>query len=205
MLNRVARSLYDRWLIARRKTLAQRYPQHCFGTGSYADDDFEVRAWGEGARLVVGNYCSIAAGVRILLGGNHRTDWVSTFPFAEKWAGVPRPVGHPATRGDVLIGHDVWIGADALILSGVTVGDGAVIGARAVVSRDVPAYAVAAGNPARVVRHRFDEATIARLLAVQWWHWDEARLRVHLPLLLSDRIEDFLQVVESPAEAATGP
>jgi acetyltransferase-like isoleucine patch superfamily enzyme len=144
------------------------------------------------AQLTVGSYCSIAAGVRVFLGGNHRTDWVTTYPFSVSDPAAKGIEGHPTTRGDVVIGHDVWLGRDATILSGVTIGSGAVIGAGALVTRDVPPYAVVGGNPAAILRHRFDEAQIAALLEIAWWHWPAERIAEHLPLLLSPDIDRFI-------------
>lgn len=103
----------------------------------------------------------------------------------------------PASNGDVIIGNDVWIGSEATIISGVRVGDGAVIGARAVVTGDVPPYAIAAGNPARIVKMRFEEKTIDRLLQIRWWEWEDKRIEKALPLLLSTDIEAFLRAVEN--------
>jgi len=176
-------------------TLSQRYPQHQFGCGTYGD--FNILAWGEGARLNIGSYTSIADGVSIFLGGEHRTDWVTTFPFSEFWPSARPYRGHPRTRGDVLIGNDVWIGTEAVVLSGVTIGDGAVVGARAVVTRDVAPYSIVAGNPARLVRQRFDEPIARRLLALKWWDWPRARLEKAMPDLLSDDIERFLNRAEA--------
>ena len=133
-------------------TLAQRYPQYQIGRGTYGD--LSVSAFGSAATLRIGNFTSIAAGVRVFLGGEHRLDWVTTFPFSALWESAGCYTGHPRTKGDVIIGADVWIGAEALITSGVTIGDGAVIGARAVVSRDVAPYTVVAGNPARFIKKR---------------------------------------------------
>lgn len=144
-----------------------------------------------GAQLKVGRYCSIADKVTILLGGNHRTDWVTTYPFSVRWRGCSGHVGHPATKGDVIIGNDVWIGREALILSGVTIGDGAVVGAQTVVTSDVPPYAIVAGNPARLIRLRFPPDQIAALLKLRWWEWDENRIRSAMPYLLLSRIEEF--------------
>src|SRR5690242_17207650 len=123
---------------------ATRYPQYDIGPGTYSVPGyFSVLDWHQGSTLKIGAYCSIAYGVKILLGGEHHTDWVTTYPFSELWAeGRPIP-GHPTTRGDVIIGIDVWIGLNALITSGVTIGDGAVIAAHAVVSSDVPPYTIA--------------------------------------------------------------
>lgn len=175
-------------------TLAERYPQYQFGRGTYGD--LSVLSWGEGATLEVGNYTSIAAGVKVFLGGEHRMDWVTTFPFNVLWESARHHKGHPKTKGNVLIGSDVWIGTEALISSGVTIGDGAVIGARAVVTRDVAPYAVVAGNPARVVKFRFDEETIERLLALKWWDWNRVQIERAMPEMLNQEIVLFLEKAE---------
>lgn len=176
--------------IRKTEALRRKYPRYEIGRGSYGD--VEILDWGEGATCRIGAFCSFAAGARILLGGEHRVDWLTTYPFSVLWDAGRGIAGHPKTRGDVVIGNDVWVGTDALILSGVTIGDGAVIGARAVVSKDVEPYAVCAGNPARQVRKRFDDAVIAELLALRWWDLDDASLEVLLPRLLSDDIDAFL-------------
>lgn len=199
MLDPLRRSLRrlipGRRLKAGNQDLRARYPQYSIGRGTYGD--LRVRSWGDGATLTMGAFCSVASGVQVLLGGEHRPDWVTTYPFSVLWAkGRPLP-GHPASKGDVIIGNDVWIGAEAMILSGVTIGDGAVIGARAVVTKDVPPYAIVGGNPARVIRMRFDEATIARLQSLKWWTWDDARIEKFLPLLLNDDVSAFLREAES--------
>ncbi len=143
------------------------------GHGSYGQPFVQYHE-GDTATVSIGRYCSIASGVSIMPGGNHRTDWVSTYPFRLRYGivGALRD-GHPTTKGDVVIGNDVWIGNDALILSGVTIGDGAVVAARTVVTNDVPAYSIVAGNPGRVVRTRFSEAEREQLVALRWWDWPE--------------------------------
>jgi acetyltransferase-like isoleucine patch superfamily enzyme len=161
------------------------------GTGTYGEP--VVVYWDCGATLRIGRYCSIAAGVTVLLGGEHHTDWVTTYPFSLMFPDAAELQGYPHTKGDVNIGSDVWLGYDALILSGVTIGHGAVVGARSVVARDVEPYAVVAGNPARVIRHRFTPPVVERLLAARWWDWPEAKIREAWPLLMSNRIEDFLE------------
>jgi chloramphenicol O-acetyltransferase type B len=143
----------------------------------------------------MGAYCSTGPGVQIFLGGEHRVDWLTTYPFSEFWEAAKTIKGHPYTKGDVNIGNDVWIGAEAIILSGVTIGDGAVIGARAVVAKDIPPYAIAVGNPARIIRQRFDEKTIEKLLEIKWWNWDDAQIEKFLPILLSQDFGAFLEVV----------
>lgn len=130
--------------------------------------------------ITIGDYCSLGEHITVIAGGEHHTEAVSTYPFAVK-VGVGEL--HSFSRGDVNIGSDVWIGSRAIILPGVTIGHGAVIGAGAVVSRSVPDYAVAVGNPARVVRRRFDDATIARLISTAWWTWDESTLLERIPLM----------------------
>ena len=179
----------------RGQTLQERYPQYSIGKGSYGD--LEVHDLGEGSILSMGAFCSIAPGVKIFLGGEHRTDWVTTYPFNILWEKGRKFTGHPKTKGDVIIGNDVWIGSEALILSGVTIGSGAVIGARAVVVSAVPPYAVVAGNPARVVTSRFSGEIIDRLLGMKWWDWDNARIEKALPLLLNAEIESFLSAVDN--------
>jgi len=199
LLNRLKKRFFSRKL-----SLQERFPNFRIGRASYGNPI--IRSWNEGASLEIGAFCSIAAGVKIFLGGEHRSDWVSTFPFTILWkqnAGhIP---GHPRTRGNVLIGNDVWIGTEALILSGVKIGDGAVVGARAVVTRDVPPYSIVAGNPARIVRLRFDEQTITRLLKLSWWHWKDEDIQEYLPLILNTRVELFLDTAEADPRFNVGP
>lgn len=138
-------------------------------------------------RLVIGRFCQIAHGVRfITASANHAMDGITTYPF-----GVFDPATLEGYRDgfaqlpDTEVGHDVWIGHGALILPGARIGSGAIIGAGAVVAGVVPSYAVVAGNPARVVRMRFSEAEVARLLALGWWDWPLERIRAALPALLA--------------------
>jgi len=149
---------------------------------------------GDYNRAYIGRYCSIAAQVTIFVGGNHRTDWVTTFPLriVNELPGMHED-GHPSSKGDVIIGHDVWIGYGATILSGVTIGTGAVIGACAVVTRDVPPYAIAAGNPATVVGRRFPEDIARRLLKIAWWHWPDDEVLANVDLLCSPDVEEFCE------------
>ena len=157
------------------------------GRGTYGEP--KIMHWGEAATLKVGAYCSIADGVKIYLGGNHRTDWITTYPFSIFRKSAKHIPGHPATKGDVVIGHDVWIGDDAKILSGVNIGNGAVIGSSAVVSSDVAPYSIVAGNPARHIKFRFTEAEISVLESLTWWFWDEAKLDAAMSDLLQANVE----------------
>lgn len=138
-----------------------------------------------GDHLHIGAFCAVATGVRIFMNGaNHAMGGFSTYPFdifGHGWeAGFDPAIYAAENRGDTVIGPDVWIGHEALVMPGARIGAGAVVAARSVVTGAVPPYAVVAGNPARVVRHRFDPATVARLLAVAWWDWPPARITRHL-------------------------
>ncbi|MBU1378751.1 MAG: CatB-related O-acetyltransferase [Alphaproteobacteria bacterium] len=155
-----------------------------------------LRYWGSPGHYVcrIGDYCSIADNVQLFLGGYHRPEWVSMYPFTAfaAWRESSPVRDHTVGRGDVVIGSDVWMGSHCTIMSGVSVGHGAVIAAMAVVTKDVPPYAVVAGNPARVVKMRFDDAVIAELLAIAWWDWPEERIRDNLDLLLSGDMAAFI-------------
>lgn len=160
--------------------------------------------FGEPTKLSIGNFCSIAGDVTIFLGGNHRTDWVTTYPFnilfKAEWPEAETITGHPISDGDVLIGHDVWIGFGSTIMSGVTVGNGAVIAANSMVTKDVPAYSIVGGNPAKLIKYRFDEATIIQLESLGWWNWPDNKIRIFLKSLcaapspsLFAKEQDYLQ------------
>lgn len=165
------------------------------GTGTYGVEHLTIRAWrGPTGDLRIGKYCSLGEDITIYLGGNHRTDWITTYPFI---GAIPCQ----ATRGDVIIGNDVWIGAGVLILSGVTIGDGAIIGARAVVARSVPPYTVAAGNPAKPVRERFSPDERDLLLRMQWWNWPKASIEEAAPLLCSANLEGLRRYWEEHIRA----
>jgi chloramphenicol O-acetyltransferase type B len=170
-------------------------PQYDVGIGTYGRPD--VVSFGEGTHLTIGAYGSIAPNVTIFLGGEHRTDWVTTFPFNVLWKAGKSIQGNPTSKGNVTIGNDVWIGQGAIILSGIIIGDGAVIAAGSVVTRGVSPYSIVGGNPAREIRQRFDSTTVERLLRIKWWVWPTERIQQFLPLLLSSDINLFLEESES--------
>lgn len=174
--------------------------RHGFVIGEFSYGRPKVRFPESGAKLTIGRFCSIADRVEILLGGNHRVDWTSTYPFAAMTGLFPTAAGlegHHASGGDVVIGHDVWLGSGAMILSGVKIGHGAVIAARAVVTRDVPPYAIVGGNPAKLIRSRFGDTRIAALLDAAWWDLSREELEPLIPLLQSDRVEELLAAVSA--------
>jgi virginiamycin A acetyltransferase len=152
--------------------------------------------WREkGCTLKIGKFCSLSR-VNIFLAGNHRTDWISSYPFhlspfAEAYDQYYG--GQSLSKGAVEIGNDVWIGAQATIMSGVNVGDGAIIAAFSVVTKDVPPYTIVGGNPAKIIRQRFNQETTEALLKIKWWDWEIKSIKESVPLLLSDNAELFIK------------
>lgn len=173
----------------------ERYPLYQIGLGSYGMP--VVHDWNEGSTLQIGSYCSIASNVQIFLGGLHRTDWVSSYPFPAYLPEAAHIEGFGGTRGNVVIGSDVWLCSNCTILSGVSVGHGAVVASSAVVTRDVAPYSVVAGNPARHVRWRFDEETRTALLESAWWEWPEEEIRHIVDKLCNNDIAAFIAYVRS--------
>lgn len=134
-----------------------------------------------GDKLIIGKFCALAAKATFIMnGGNHCTESFSTYPFGifgpEYQAALPDSWPN---FGDTIVGHDVWIGYDALIMPGVKIGPGAIIGTRAVVTKDVAPYSIVGGNPAREIRPRFGETTIAKLLDIAWWDWPIEKITRH--------------------------
>ena len=132
-------------------------------------------------RLIMGKFCSIACGAKFLFtSANHTQKSLSTYPFPiffDEWdLDVEDITSAWDRKGDIIIGNDVWIGYEAVIMSGVTIGDGAIIGARSVVTKDIPPYTIVGGVPARQIRRRFSEETIAALLELKWWNWPREKI-----------------------------
>jgi acetyltransferase-like isoleucine patch superfamily enzyme len=164
------------------------------GSFTYGQQNIKVLSWGEGSALTIGRFCSIAGDVTVMLGGNHHTDWITTYPFGHINQGLfpSSGAGHPATNGDVVIGNDVWIGMGAMIMSGVTVGDGAVIAANSHVVKSVPAYTIVGGNPAAVIRPRFTPHQIEQLLAIRWWDWPVEKIAAAVDILSSPNVDELI-------------
>ncbi len=174
-----------------RRRLAFYVAKHGFEIGDYSMGQAEVRLYNP-SRLIVGKYCSVAAGATFVLGGNHPTDTVTTSYLDRQGLG---PAGYPYTRGDIVVGSDVWIASNAVILSGVTIGDGAVVGAGSIVIDDVAPYTIVFGSPAKVVRKRFSDDIIAALLQVRWWDLSRDQIDALRPLLLGRNVGKFLNEV----------
>lgn len=163
--------------------------------GNYTYGRCNVFNWGEPNKLVVGKFCSIAPNVNVYTGGNHRTDWVTTYPFGHIHNAIFNTfdgTGHPKSNGDVIIGNDVWIGSNVTIMSGITVGDGSVIANNSHVVKNVEPYSIVGGNPARFIKYRFTEEQIKKLLKIQWWNWPTDRINNNLHLMCNLDIDNFI-------------
>jgi virginiamycin A acetyltransferase len=151
-----------------------------------------------GDKLVIGKFCAIARDVRFIMNGaNHKLSGISTYPFqifGNGWEKVMPKPGDLPYKGDTLIGNDVWIGYDALIMPGVKIGNGAIVSSRSVVVSDVPAYTIVGGNPAKIIRQRFDPDTVARLEALAWWDWPIETVTRHLDVIVSGDVDALARV-----------
>ena len=147
-----------------------------------------------GDKLIIGKFCSIAKGVEFIMNGaNHRMNYISTYPFyimGGDWGSALKPHSDELPlKGDTVIGNDVWIGQNVTILPGVHIGDGAIIGANSVVSKDIPPYSIAAGNPCQVKKTRFSEHEIEILEEVKWWDWDIEKIENNHAIIDSGDVE----------------
>lgn len=139
-------------------------------------------------RLLIGKFCSIACGAKFMFNcANHSLKSLSTYTFPlfyEDWDLEKADVASAwDNKGDIIIGNDVWIGFEAIVMAGVRIGDGAIVAARAVVTHDVPPYTIVGGVPAKVIRKRFDDKVIQKLVTLKWWEWPVGKIRRSLPYL----------------------
>ena len=161
--------------------------------GTYSYGEPQIHRWSEKYRVSIGKFCSIADDVHLLVDGNHRSDWISTYPFGRLLDNFPKNREHPTGKGDIKIGNDVWIARSAVILSGISIGNGAVIAAGAVVVKDVNDYEIVGGNPAQSLGFRFSKSQVEALLKIAWWNWPLDRIRDEIALLESQKIEEFIK------------
>lgn len=178
------------------------------GEYTYYDDpadseDFEAHVTHHypflGDKLIIGKFCAIAKGVEFIMNGaNHRMGSVTTYPFnimGGGWEAFTPALDDLPLKGDTVVGNDVWIGQNVTVLPGVRIGDGAIIGANSVVAGDVPPYTVAAGNPCRVTRRRFDDDLTAYLLELKWWDWPPEKIFANLSALCSGDLSRIRSIV----------
>lgn len=178
-------------------------PNIVIGDYTYYDDPDGAERFAErnvlyhfpflGDKLIVGKFCALARGVRFIMNGaNHKMSGFSTYPFyifGNGWEAHMPALSELPFKGDTVIGNDVWIGYEALIMPGVKIGDGAIVAARSVVTGDVPPYSIAGGNPARVIKERFDAAVIRELQALAWWDWAADKVTRNLSAIMATDIE----------------
>ncbi len=147
-------------------------------------------------RLIIGKFCAIARDVRFIMNGaNHKMSGFSAYPFSifgNGWERITPQPGDLPYKGDTVVGNDVWIGYDSLIMPGVKIGDGAIIASRSVVVSDVEPYSIVGGNPATLIRKRFPEQTVEKLLAVKWWDWDAKKISRNLEIIASADMDALL-------------
>ena len=184
-------------LIELKERLHESYKNYSdnIAVGDYTYGSFEAKDFGDKTKLTIGKFCSFAEHVTFILGGEHRSDFATTYPFNVLVDEFKYIKGHPASKGNITVGNDVWIGFNSIILSGVTIGDGAIIGANSLVTKDVEPYAIYAGNPAKFIRYIFDRDTIDKLLKLKWWDYDEKQLVKIIPILQSNNFDKLLKKV----------
>jgi len=137
-------------------------------------------------KLTIGKFCSLAHKTTFIMGGHHKIDGFSAFPFGIFGHGWEKqnPLSEFPRKRDTVVGNDVWFGYDCTILQGVTIGDGAIIGAKSVVTKDVAPYTIVGGNPATPIRQRFDQETIDALRKIQWWNWEAEKISRNIPAII---------------------
>ena len=181
--------------IQEKQNIQKRHAVFSIGKHTYGSENIVIdRYKGSDNKITIGSYCSIATNVTIITGGIHPVNWVSAYPFRAKFRLEGRfNDGIPYSKGEVIIGNDVWICSYVTILSGITVGNGAVLASNSVITKDVPAYALVGGNPARIIKMRFTESQIKILERIKWWEWKEQKVITVIPYLNSENIDEFIE------------
>jgi virginiamycin A acetyltransferase len=180
------------------------HPQILVGDYTYYDDPEDIHNFKKqvlylfefmGDKLIIGKFCQFATGVRFIMNGsNHAMDGISTYPFkvfGKSWASASM---NAVSKGDTVIGNDVWIGNSATIMQGINIGHGAIIGTNALVTKDVEPYSIVGGNPAKLIRKRFDEKKIEFLLQLAWWDWPIDKITAHLTTLTTGDFEALKKI-----------
>lgn len=144
-------------------------------------------------KLIIGKFCSIATGTKFMMGGTqgHNYNWIASYPldsFDDQKSAIPKG---SKRKGDTVIGNDVWLGAEVLIMPGIKISNGAVIASRSVVTKDIGPYEVWGGSPAKLIKKRFSDDQIQKLLQIEWWNWDKETIKRNLDYLRSSMIEEL--------------
>ncbi|HJK86167.1 MAG TPA: CatB-related O-acetyltransferase [Candidatus Megaira endosymbiont of Nemacystus decipiens] len=163
------------------------YDDKRYGAKNFEENNVLYNYQPDRVKLVFGKFCAIAAETKFIMTGDHKLDAISTYPFPifkNGWESL-YDVNQLPIKGDIIVKNDVWFGYNSMVRNGVTIGNGAIIGANSFVIKDVPDYAIVAGNPAKIVKMRFDEKNIARLLEIAWWDWDIEKINAKLPAICS--------------------
>lgn len=191
-------------------------PNITVGEYTYYDDPVDPTAfernnvlfnWPEfGDHLIIGRFCSIASGVKFIMGSaNRRLSSVTAYPFhvfGGLWAEcTPSHLSQLPFKGDTVVGNDVWLGRECVVMPGVTIGDGAILAAHSVVAKDVEPYTVVGGNPARPIKKRFSQELIDLLLRLRWWDFPPEQLANFLPALCSENLEEVRDMIKGMLEA----
>lgn len=181
-------------------------PQIIVGDYTYYDDPEDIYNFERNVlylfefmqdRLIIGKFCQIASGVRFIMNGaNHAMDGISTYPFKAFGGAWKEASMNVISKGDTVIGNDVWIGNSATIMPGVKIGHGAIIGTNSLVTKDVEPYTIVGGNPARVIRKRFDEGSIEFLLKLNWWDWPVEKITDNLTAITTGDIKALKKIYE---------
>ena len=182
-------------------------PNIIIGDYTYYDDKNGAESFEEhvthhydfiGDKLIIGKFCAIAKGIEFIMNGaNHRMNSVTTYPFnimGGGWEKATPALADLPLKGDTVIGNDVWIGQNVTIMPGIHIGDGAIIGANSVVTKDVPAYHIAGGNPCKILKKRFDDELIKHLLTIKWWDWPAEKIFEHLDVLCSGDLKKIMEI-----------